>query len=54
MFSHGEMPFIDLSSDTEDIVFPIEYLVAIPTLSNYTNTAPGKNETLQRSAILVE
>ncbi|MEH6611141.1 MAG: S8 family serine peptidase [Halioglobus sp.] len=41
---------IDLSSDTENLVFPIEYLVAIPTLSNYTNTAPGKSETLQRKA----
>ncbi|MFT6287332.1 MAG: serine protease [Alcanivorax sp.] len=45
---------IDLSRDTEDIVFPIEYLVAIPTLSNYTNAASGTNETLQRSATLTE
>ncbi|MEP1471175.1 MAG: S8 family serine peptidase [Halieaceae bacterium] len=40
---------IDLNQDRQDIVFPIEYLVAIPTLDSFQLTRPGTPTVFQRS-----
>ena len=42
---------IDLNQDRQDIVFPIEYLVAIPTLGSYQETPAAADNTFRRKPI---
>ena len=43
---------IDLNQDRQDIVFPIEYLVAIPTLGSYQETPAAADNTFRRKPII--